>query len=60
MASRIDGKGALWALFFVIVLFAVYDILTPGSSVLDLFSRPEATPQTPLEQAIDRATKRGM
>ncbi len=49
----------LWALFFVIVLFAVYEILTPGSSVLDLFSRPE-TNQTRLEQAIDRATKRGM
>ncbi|MEE2896993.1 MAG: hypothetical protein VX815_00855 [Gemmatimonadota bacterium] len=59
MASRIDGKGVLWALFFVIVLFAVYEILTPGSSVLDLFSRPE-TNQTRLEQAIDRATKRGM
>jgi len=59
MASRIDGKGVLWALFFMIVLFAVYEILTPGSSVLDLFSRPE-TNQTRLEQAIDRATKRGM
>jgi|AP95_1055475.scaffolds.fasta_scaffold22698_1 hypothetical protein len=59
MASRIDGKGVLWALFFVIVLFAVYEILTPGSSVLDLFSRPE-TNQTRLEQAIDRATTRGM
>jgi hypothetical protein len=59
MASRIDGKGVLWAVFFVIVLFAVYEILTPGSSVLDLFSRPE-TNQTRLEQAIDRATKRGM
>ncbi len=59
MASRIDGKGVLWALFFVIVLFAVYEILTPGSSVLDLFSRPE-TNQTRLEQAIDRTTKRGM
>jgi hypothetical protein len=59
MASRIDGKGVLWALFFVIVLFAVYEILTPGSSVLDLFSRPE-TNQTRLEQAIDRATKRDM
>ena len=59
MASRIDGKGVLWALFFVIVLFAVYEILTPGSSVLDLFSRPE-TNQTRLDQAIDRATKRGM
>jgi hypothetical protein len=59
MALRIDGKGLLWALFFLIVLFAAYEILTPGSSVLDLFSRPE-TNQTRLEQAIDRATKSGM
>ncbi len=59
MALRIHGKGVLWALFFVIVLFAVYEILKPGSSILDLFSRPE-TNQTRLEQAIDRTTKRGM
>ncbi len=59
MALRIHGKGVLWALSFVIALFAVYEILKPGSSVLDLFSRPE-TNQTRLEQAIDRTTKRGM
>ena len=58
MASRINGKGVLWALFFVVVLVAIFDILTPGSTVVDFFTGGSQTPAGRIERAIDRAVER--
>ena len=57
MASKIDGKGVLWGLFFVVVLLAIFDVLTPGSSLVDFFTGSQSSGGR-LERAIDRAVDR--
>ena len=58
MASRIDGKGVLWALFFGLVLLAFFDILGPESVIVDFFTGSSAPSGNRLERAADRVLNR--
>ena len=57
MASRVDGKGVAWALFFLVILLALFDILSQESIIADFFSTPE-TRQGRVERALQRAQNR--
>jgi len=58
MASRIDGKGVLWALFFVLIILALFDILGTDSVVVDFFSGSRTPSANRLERAADRVLNR--
>ena len=58
MASRIDGKGVLWSLFFVLILLVLFDILGPESVIVDFFSGGSAPSPSRLERAADRVLRR--
>jgi len=58
MASRIDGKGVLWALFFALIILALFDILGPQSVIVDFFSGGSAPSGSRLQQAADRVLRR--
>ncbi len=55
MASRIDGKGVLWALFFGLVLLALFDILGNESVIFDFFTGGSGPSEGRLQRAIGRA-----
>lgn len=58
MASRIDGKGVLWALFFVLIILALFDILGTDSVIVDFFSNSRTPSANRLERAADRVFNR--
>jgi len=58
MASRIDGKGVLWALFFVLIILALFDILSTDSVVVDFFTGSRTPSANRLERAADRVLNR--
>lgn len=58
MASRIDGKGVLWALFFVLIILALFDILGTESVIVDFFSGSRAPSANRIERAADRVLNR--
>lgn len=58
MASRIDGKGVLWALFFVLIILALFDILGTDSVIVDFFSGSRTPSANRLERAADRVFNR--
>jgi len=58
MSSRVDGKGVAWALFFVVVLLALFDVLSQESVIADFFAGPEAAQQGRMERAVKRAINR--
>ena len=55
MASRIDGKGVLWALFFGLILLALFDILGTESVIVDFFTGSSGPSEGRLQRAVDRA-----
>ena len=55
MASTIDGKGALWALFFGLIVLALFDVLRTDSVVVDFFTGGPARSEGRLERAVGRA-----
>ncbi len=62
MASRmhrhgVDGRGVLWALFFGLIVLALFDILSADSVVVDYFTGGSATPEGRLERAVGRALR---
>ena len=54
MASRIDGEGVLWALFFVLIILALFDILGSNSVIVDFFSGSRTPSANRIERAADR------
>jgi uncharacterized integral membrane protein len=58
MASRIDGKGVLWALFFVLIILALFDILATDSVIVDFFTGSRTPSANRLERAADRVLNR--
>ena len=58
MASRIDGRGVLWALFFVLIVLVLLDVLGPESVIVDFFSGSSAPSANRLERAADRVLNR--
>ena len=58
MASRIDGRGVLWALFFVLIVLVLLDVLGPESVIVDFFSGSSAPSPNRLERAADRVLNR--
>ena len=57
MSSRLDGKGVAWALFFLVVLLALFDVLSQESVIADFFNGPE-TQQGRIQRAMERARNR--
>ena len=57
MSSRIDGKGVAFALFFLVVLLALFDVLSQESVIADFFNGPE-TQQSRVQRAMERAADR--
>ncbi len=55
MSSRIDGRGIAWALFFLVVLLLLFDLLSQDSILADFFSGPERH-----ERRIERAMRRAL
>jgi hypothetical protein len=51
----VDGRGVLWALFFGLIVLALFDILSGDSVVVDYFTGGSATPEDRLERAVGRA-----
>ena len=58
MASRIDGKGILWALFFGLILLALFDVLTTDSVIVDFFTGGTGGGTEPSETRLERAVDR--
>ena len=58
MASRIDGEGVLWALFFVLIILALFDILGTNSVIVDFFSGSRPPSANRIERAADRVLNR--
>ena len=55
MASRIDGKGVLWALFFGLIILALFDILDTESVIVDYFTGGSRPSEGRLQRAVNRA-----
>ena len=58
MASRIDAKGVAWAVFFVVIIVALYDILSAHSFIANLFSGAGGSSETRLQRMMRRAVER--
>jgi hypothetical protein len=58
MASRIDGEGVLWALFFVLIILALFDILGSNSVIVDFFSGSQTPSANQIERVADRVLNR--
>ena len=57
MSSKLDGKGVAFALFFLVVLLTLCDVLSQESVIADFFNGPEIQ-QGRVERALQRATNR--
>jgi hypothetical protein len=57
MSSRMDGKGVAWALFFLVALLALFDVLSQESVIADFFNGPDVQ-QSRIERAMERARNR--
>ena len=58
MASRIDAKGVAWAVFFVVIIVALYDIMSANSYIADFFSGGGVSSETRLQRMMRRAVER--
>ena len=58
MASRIDGEGVLWALFFVLIILALFDILGSNSVIVEFFSGSGTPSANQIERVADRVLNR--
>jgi hypothetical protein len=57
MSCKLDGKGVAFALFFLVVLLTLFDVLSQESVIADFFNGPEIQ-QGRVERAVQRATNR--
>lgn len=56
-SKNIDARGVIWALFFIVVLLVLYDVLSERSVIADFFSGPN-TQEGRLQRAVRRAVER--
>lgn len=57
MASRVDPKGIAFALFFIVVIVVLIDVISPDPIIANFFSGQQ-TQEGRIERAVRRAVER--
>ncbi len=58
MSSQVDARGVAWALFFLVVLLVLYDVLSPDSVIADFFAPGSQRQPQRLDRALQRVIER--
>ncbi len=57
MAKAIEGRGLIWALFFLLMILALLDVLSSDSVIVDFFAGPQIH-RTPFQGTVRRILER--